>query len=95
MSLKQATDKVCSKCGLRKPLTEQFWYFKQSGPRRGKTTGYCRHCQNAYCRRYDQEIVRVAIRRDAQRDPARYRDAVYAALLDGMTADQVADQVAG
>ena len=103
----QATDKVCSKCGLRKPLTEQFWYFKQSGKYRGNVTGYCRHCQNAYCRRYDATKltpVQLARRRLQQRDwkrrkegynPDRFRVSVYEALLDGQTADEVAEQVAG
>jgi hypothetical protein len=88
-------DRVCSRCGLRKPLTEQFWYFKQSGPRRGDVTGYCRRCQNAYCRAHDKEIVcpeQLARRRLQQRDwmrrkenynPDHYRVSVYEAMLAG------------
>jgi hypothetical protein len=54
--------RTCPKCGFQKPRTEQFWYFKQSGPSRGQVTGYCRKCQASYCRHYDATVVRTGIR---------------------------------
>jgi hypothetical protein len=89
------TERTCPKCGRTFPVTAQYWYLYQTGPRRGRPTGYCRAsgCQNRVCREYEATVVtgarlarrrlqQLAYQRRAQGyDPERYRGSKYEAVL--------------
>jgi len=51
--------KQCPDCGEWKPVSEAFWNFNKSGPKRGQPTPYCRPCANKrardYCREHDAQ----------------------------------------
>lgn len=67
------TTHVCPKCRVEKPRTEAFFYFAQRPERRGQITGFCRPCQQAYCRDWHASHVRAL---HYHRDWRRRREAI-------------------
>jgi len=50
--------KICSKCGVEKPETEEFFYFRND---QQKFNNQCKKCKKEYCKKYsaaNQEIIK-------------------------------------